>query len=342
MTQSEPNDPNISDLSISRIYQESATEMPGASIDQKILNLAKQNLRSKPNTKTPNFSSRKWQWPISIAASVMLVSVIFIHNQPVFLEPVESTVSEFNQTSDISLNTSNLDSQDFPTKVSVELLDEQSLAAPKVQRSSAKIETARVTDKQDTSKSTDTKLMKEHQALQQSIMKSERKLRAESSFEADIDRSKKAQNENDIIAVAGSRMVAARDAEVTEIEAMQVTAMKGSELTMESFSTLDIDYLDALVLDLKTLENNKQPSLQVQQVTAFNSQEMRTKETDVISKEERLQQAIYDELLAFKTANPDVKLPEKYLTVLAKNQLIDLLKAVEQDQSKSVQDKDIQ
>jgi hypothetical protein len=47
-------------------------------------------------------------------------------------------------------------------------------------------------------------------------------------------------------------------------------------------------------------------------------------------------------LLAFKMVNPDAKLPEKYLILLAKNQLIELFNAVEQDRPNSLQNKEEQ
>lgn len=332
MTQSQADDPNIS-----KLYKDTATEMPSAGIDQKILDHARHNVVSNPHSKTPKFSSRKWQWPISIAASVMLVSVIFINNQQVFIEPVESTVAEFNPASDVSIDASSLDSQKPSIKEPVELLDDQFLAESKLQRSRSNIDDSGVTVKKDISNSTEAKLIKEHHAMQQLAKRSEQKREAQPNFE--FVRTEKSENESNMVDVSGSRTAAERVATADKIETMEVRALHGSELTMESFSTLDIDYLDALVLDLKTLENNKQTSQQVQQMTAY-AEPKSTNKTYSITEETRLQQAIYDELLAFKKVNPDVKLPEKYLTVLAKNQLIELFNEVGRERPSSLEDKE--
>jgi hypothetical protein len=71
---------------ISDLYATLKQEQPTAELDQRILDLAKQQvvpLESALETKAQILradkrSWRRWQWPLSIAASVMLVSVIFI------------------------------------------------------------------------------------------------------------------------------------------------------------------------------------------------------------------------------------------------------------------------
>jgi hypothetical protein len=358
MSLSEPNDRDITTL-----YQDNATEIPGAAIDQKILDLARQKLVTNVNSTAPKFSSRKWHWPVSIAASVMLVSVIFINNQSVFLDPAETILID-----DKSANADSL-AQPIATQsiqeslpVSVEssnrLVEKEQKVNPISQQTQVEINQIRAQGLADNSQRQaeqitettqqlrHTRVLKEHeaqQAQQRLSMLNEAKLQAKRNIEIDMDIQDNPQ-ESDVIQVTGSRLGSAREAEISEVEAMEameVNVLEGSELTMDSFSTLDVDYLDALVLDLKTLENNKNLSQSAQQEAALILPK-RSEETQALSEEERLQQAIYDELLAFKMVNPDAKLPEKYLILLAKNQLIELFNAVEQDRPNSLQNKEEQ
>lgn len=374
MSQSEPIDRQIS-----KMYQDSATEIPSASLDQKVLDHARQNLASNSQLSTTKFSSRKWQWPISIAASVMLVSVIFINNQSVFLDPVVTISTEGNPSTNALPNQLdaaeeieskpilNNQGDSIESNQSVDKKRETTIQtppytqhkeSPATQQSQIEGSQLRARALADYSQrkaelvpeprnqSKEYRVQKEHetqQAQQRLSMNNEVELNVERTFENNMDIQESAQEsalESEIIQVTGSRKQAARDVEITEVEAMEVKVIEGSKLTMESFSTLDVDYLDALVLDLQALKSHKSLSQQMRQETSFMVQPSPTDKTSVLSEEERLQQAIYDELLAFKTANPNAQLPEKYLTKLAKNQLVELFNAVGQDQPKSPQDKD--
>lgn len=84
-------------LKISDLYQSLKHEQPPEAIDQAILILAKQagntteqsiksaQFAEKHQTSKTKSNWRRWQWPLSIAASVMLISVIFINQYASFL-----------------------------------------------------------------------------------------------------------------------------------------------------------------------------------------------------------------------------------------------------------------
>lgn len=70
--------------SISKLYQSLKVEEPSAKIDENILAQAKLQLESQVNMgdKVRLISSRrswrKWQWPVSVAASALFISLIFV------------------------------------------------------------------------------------------------------------------------------------------------------------------------------------------------------------------------------------------------------------------------
>ena len=78
---------------ISDLYATLKQEQPTAELDKRILDLAKQQVAPRESaleTKAQILSVdkrswRRWQWPLSIAASVMLVSVIFIDQTSKFM-----------------------------------------------------------------------------------------------------------------------------------------------------------------------------------------------------------------------------------------------------------------
>lgn len=94
------SDKHINHLDVENLYRQSSTEMPSKNTDDAILQFAAAQLASQPkqpvsskqetsneqsassgksNTVKPAVSWRKWQWPMSIAASVVFVAVLFSH-----------------------------------------------------------------------------------------------------------------------------------------------------------------------------------------------------------------------------------------------------------------------
>ena len=79
---------------ISQLYHSLKQELPSPQVDQSILARAKlQGSPAKSANPTKTASERKtastwrqWQWPVSIAASVLLVSVIFIEQYPMLTD----------------------------------------------------------------------------------------------------------------------------------------------------------------------------------------------------------------------------------------------------------------
>jgi hypothetical protein len=70
--------------SISKLYQSLKVEEPSAQIDENILTQAKLQLESqvhkggKVSSIKTRRSWRKWQWPVSVAASALFISLIFV------------------------------------------------------------------------------------------------------------------------------------------------------------------------------------------------------------------------------------------------------------------------
>jgi hypothetical protein len=92
MTEADKNQ-NADAQKISDLYARLKQELPASELDQRILALAKQQVAASEyslETKAPMLSVdkrswRRWQWPFSIAASVLLVSVIFIDQTSEFM-----------------------------------------------------------------------------------------------------------------------------------------------------------------------------------------------------------------------------------------------------------------
>ncbi|WP_293748808.1 hypothetical protein [uncultured Paraglaciecola sp.] len=90
---------------ISELYQNNKqhhTEVPNAQVDVKIMAMAEQQLLDNPSAlikdplpeqqptgiqKTPSRDKKSWQWPISLVASVGLLSVLFITQREYFINP---------------------------------------------------------------------------------------------------------------------------------------------------------------------------------------------------------------------------------------------------------------
>jgi hypothetical protein len=104
MTQQNKNE-QIEQQKISNLYQTLKVEQPSNELDQHILNLAQQQVLQSTTENTvlkTEKSWRRWQWPMSIAASVMFVCVIFIDQFETFTP--QSTVLTPIDQSDLILN----------------------------------------------------------------------------------------------------------------------------------------------------------------------------------------------------------------------------------------------
>ena len=102
---------------ISKLYQQGATETPSKQLDQRLLAKAKQQTEAKVHQISDGrLAFRKWQWPVSVAASMMLVAVLFVHNveqyappPPTLHEPVAEGFSDQVNTSQIPVNEKSAD-----------------------------------------------------------------------------------------------------------------------------------------------------------------------------------------------------------------------------------------
>lgn len=81
------------DRMISELYAQLKQDLPPKHLDQSILKVAQQQLKiqnKSSGTNDPKVLAhsawRRWQWPMSIAASVVFISVIFIGQQSFFIE----------------------------------------------------------------------------------------------------------------------------------------------------------------------------------------------------------------------------------------------------------------
>ena len=87
----------FTDHDIARFYNEGATEKPSAELDAKILALAKIPVETKTQTPLKSIVSIKkpalyqtWYGQLSTAASLVLVTMLYLHNSDSFHEPADN------------------------------------------------------------------------------------------------------------------------------------------------------------------------------------------------------------------------------------------------------------
>ncbi|WP_298941593.1 hypothetical protein [uncultured Psychromonas sp.] len=87
----------FTDHDIARFYSEGATEKPSAELDAKILALAKTPVETKTQTPLKPIASIKkpalyqtWYGQLSTAASLVLVTILYLHNSDSFHEPADN------------------------------------------------------------------------------------------------------------------------------------------------------------------------------------------------------------------------------------------------------------
>ena len=87
----------FTDHDIARFYNEGATEKPSAELDAKILALAKIPVETKTQTPLKPIASIKktalyqtWYGQLSTAASLVLVTILYLHNSDSFHEPADN------------------------------------------------------------------------------------------------------------------------------------------------------------------------------------------------------------------------------------------------------------
>ncbi|KXI30844.1 hypothetical protein [Paraglaciecola hydrolytica] len=118
---------------ISELYQSLKVEQPSSQVDQSIL--AQARLQVKPQTSEVRKSTqtathhnrasknwRQWQWPVSVAASVLLVSVIFINqyqfftaSQQLYPEAMPTEIEAFSAPQSTQVMADSATSQEFNT-----------------------------------------------------------------------------------------------------------------------------------------------------------------------------------------------------------------------------------
>lgn len=74
---------------IRALYKEGAREMPGSDLDNRILAQAQDKIADSimPTPLAKPSRWRQWQWPVSVAASIALVSLLFLDNLTEFQPP---------------------------------------------------------------------------------------------------------------------------------------------------------------------------------------------------------------------------------------------------------------
>ncbi len=332
-----PSDPDISDL-----YASMAIEQPSTATDEAILQAAKRhankaNSQSQTNSKIKTW--RKWQWPTSIAASVVFVSVImygqFNQFDPNLAVPSSAPVDTY-----AIADNATLDEQQAMQRQQLEM---KKVAAKPIPQPAAQLpDVADITEQSMAEPALSNYAEQEAAGLAASaldnveldIIPDEFKIDPMDSVVAQLSdpledqgqafdqiemmrvvpleqekASAEAQMRQQLMArqaqQSRKRAEAAAQREQARVEEIVVTGSR--VVRSEQTAPIKNDYLDSLVSQLKALKN-KTPS------------------TPKLDKDiNELQETIFDYLMLQKTLDPTLVIADETLSLLTKEQQLRLL-----------------
>lgn len=352
------------DNQISSLYQQQSTELPSAQIDANIASMAKHHLAE--NSKIINlgfarkFSALKWQWPLSIAASVMLVSVIFVNNQSEFIpqsnlpesasQPPISAAAEdesqrlaivpepidiqeqrnIQEQSDIQIQSDVQEQRNIQKQNDLQYAAAESKR--KLQDKGQESEKRAISNARAPQIETQmAALKKQHQQLQKTVATEEADYHGGSEY---FD-----STQSEEIVVTGSRLssdVESTAQAETEAEAEVQVRFKqqvneDSKLSLSAFERLDTELLDSLVVDYEQLQAQSALAQEQERTDNLVARLNQTKSLTPQAREHAIQQAIFEYLLGFQQANPDTQLPDKYVSILSPQMKVELSRSLGQN-----------
>ncbi|GAC14619.1 hypothetical protein [Aliiglaciecola lipolytica] len=308
----------IVDEQISGIYQAQDKQVPSEAVDKQILSLANQKLKIKVGS-TPS-TWRKWQWPTSIAASVMFITLV-VYTQYEQFDPRfeqmpsapidtfdiadQATVDETQQAQKAKLETRDLNSPNVSQRMaSAPLPDHDSFHEQKV----VEPERARYAEKEALSLASKAMESVEIETLS---------LDLETSSDVNVDQQMPAyialsneeaqqlaaeEQQKNAVLLARQKAEENERKKAMSLSSAKLMAREPNELYSTSKMQVNTEYLDNLLIKLKE---------QTKSVTTG------TADNPIAHK---LQTDIYDYLLLLQIADPAIQIDQKYLQVLTEKQ----------------------
>ncbi|MFT5674972.1 MAG: hypothetical protein ACI808_000901 [Paraglaciecola sp.] len=323
------------DPKISQHYKTGATEQPSSLIDQQILQQAKAavpEIEGATNS-TQHVQAKawhKWQWSGSIAASLLLVSLLYVFNQPYYraidLAPedlyVESVVANKRQVDQAKKAAKTQAAQSLPTTLLANPVD--NYAADFVSQDSEEHiqDEARsqslMTDQVMSLAVREKELAKNNANRRQrhTLPSEPQNMPALSESAAEIDE------------FTDEQALSFETPAETPSSDLEMIVVTGSRLSSETDkSSIDYKHLDSLLQKLQSSRQNlaaEQPDSTLNKNFASLQQNERLENKD--SEDwKQVQAELYEILLEHKQLEPKLLLPEKYLNVLSQEQLGKLL-----------------
>lgn len=333
---------------INALYTSLEAETPSKELDDKVLQEAKQHL-------PPQSQWRKWQWPASIAASVVFVSVILFTQYASFSPNLEESIASVPQPVD-------------PFELANQAtLDKQQLAeAQKMRRQEADIlEQQRITESAERLTSEASSLASKSLADIETFTAETLAEPAPANFaqnevptlaaraldnvEIDVTPFENIappkvdadlEVEQDLLVVTGSRPAETEMSEDVEAIVVSVSGVKlapedkqvasafgktseqASEEAKEAeMPMLESDYLNQLLTDFEKI------NAQIKVLAASQSEKRKILQ----GKLQNIQQTAYDHLTLQRLAEPNQQIPAKYLDMLSVEQRIQLVPNLAED-----------
>ena len=323
------------DPKISQHYKTGAIEQPSSLIDQQILQQAKDALPKIAGAinSTQHVQAKAWrkrQWSGSIAASVLLVSLLYVFNQP-YYRAIDLTPEDLYLES-VAANDRQVDQAKKATKKQVVQSLPQVPPADSVENNATEIVSQAIEGHlQDDARS-------------QSVMAD--KVLSLALDEQEIAKNNAHRRERQTLlseprnTPASLESTAASD-EFTDEQALSFTTpakilssdseriqVKGSRLSSETDkSSIDYQHLDFLLQKLLSFEPElavEDPRLIPNKSLSSLQQNERLENKDANDRK-LIQTELYEILLKYKQLDPKLLLAEKYLNVLSQEQVSKLL-----------------
>jgi hypothetical protein len=316
---------NAAELKISALYQNMPKEQPSKERDKAILELAKAHLTQSKKSNLVTLSQwRKWQWPASIAASVIFVSVIFYTQyeqfDPMFSQPIavpadphmiaqQSTLDEVAARQRAMLETKAHSAKEVKERQvamrSSELADiaSQQISEPELSKF-AEVEAQGLAAK-----------ALENVELDINIDE----FNLETMPKIDVGLSEDNHQQDELAAMrtpldfASASLLNDQHRQGANPMALEQITVTGSRIDEEKHVPIESDYLQDLLQKLSKLGEKSELSLKDREKVAS------------------IQQSIFDYLSLLKMAEPDLVVEQKYVSVLTQEQLNKLGVLVQDD-----------
>ncbi|GAB5381046.1 MAG: hypothetical protein Alis3KO_18290 [Aliiglaciecola sp.] len=315
------HDPSSHDPLISELYGEMSQEQPDVALDDKILAYAKRNITDKRKNPEQVGQSpwRKYQWPFSVAASALFVTMVvytqFDQFNPTTYQPQsipadpfqiveQSTFDKQQAQSREKLETKSItlgrptaaqksalpEQEEVLAELTVEEPELSNFAEQEAQSLAARalddIEIEPLAVETDTTVELDTSL-----PLQ--------------GIDADVAEQYAARQAQSLdLEAATKRRVAS---ESFEIEMISTTASR-----IDNSSFLNTEYLDKLLVKFQSTQSD------------LDSATTETRQR-LMATQKEIQQDILSYLLLLSAAQPDIKIENKYLEILTAEQRVQLV-----------------